>query len=291
MNFEHVETVNELQTVIRIDGLSRPTTLLHVTDSHMNATDATEGEEAWAQAYAGHHFDEIGTRSNFELALSYAEERPVDGVALTGDIVNGATAGNLAYLERRLERLRVPLLYTPGNHDWEVCGEPWGEETRRKHVGKFARIAGGDPSFGVRQVNGVLMIGVDNSTYQISPDQLQKFHVELERGLPVLLFMHIPLYVPSLLKDVLQMWGSPIMMNAEGWDDKSLARWQVEPAANATREFHRLLLDNPKGNLVGIFCGHVHFPHNDAIGRGSRQYVTKPGFQGGYRMIRLVPGK
>jgi predicted phosphodiesterase len=291
VNFEHSNTVNELQTVIKIKGLSCPTTILHITDSHINATDATEGEEAWAGAYAGHHFDEIAARSHFETALAYAKERSVDGVVLTGDIVNGATVGNLDYLGHRLGQLPMPLLYTPGNHDWEMFGEPWGEETRRKHVGKFARIAGGDPSFSVRQLNGILIIGVDNSTYQISPDQLQKFHAELERRLPVLLFMHIPLYVPSLLKDVLQMWGSPIMMNAEGWDDRSLERWRIQSATDKTREFHRLLLDNPKGNLVGVFCGHVHFPHSDAFGLGSRQYVTKPGFQGGYRMIRLVPGK
>ncbi|WP_214627442.1 metallophosphoesterase family protein [Paenibacillus agaridevorans] len=289
MKFEHLPTSNDTQTMIRISGLSQPTLLLHVTDSHMNATDSVEGYGTLSQSYVDYNFDEVETRAHFEKALAFAAERQVDGVALTGDIVNGATVGNVAYLESRLGKLQAPILYTPGNHDWEFPGEPWGEETRQAHVGKFARLAGGDPSFRVLELNGILLIGIDNSTYQITQAQLDFYQAELERGLPVLLFMHIPIYVPSLLKDVLHMWGSPILLNAEDWDAERMVQWQVKPATEATRNFHRLLLDNPLGNLVGIFCGHVHFAHADALSRGSCQYVTKPGFQGGYRVIRLVP--
>ena len=45
-------------------------------------------------------------------------------------------------------------------------------------------------------------------------------------------------------------------------------------------------------HLAGIFCGHVHFSHAGAFRENCLQYVTNPGFAGGYRIIELkrLPG-
>ncbi|MDI4643435.1 metallophosphoesterase family protein [Cohnella hashimotonis] len=289
MRYEHVRTNSDRQTIIRVAGLPAPVTLLHVTDSHMNASDLTEGTETLAESIRLYNFDALDTQTRFDKALAYADDLQADGVVLTGDIVNGATAGNLAFLEKRLSGLRAPYLYTPGNHDWEYPGRPWGEATRSEQYPKFGPFTAGDPAFRALEIGGVLLVAVDNSTYQISEAQLAAFRQALSRGLPTLLFMHIPIYVPSLLPDVVRSWGSPIMMAAQGWDAGLMKQWQVEPPGEATLAYYELLLSNPADNLIGIFCGHVHFAHEDAFGRGSRQYVTAAGFDGGYRVIRLLP--
>ncbi|MEC0204697.1 metallophosphoesterase [Paenibacillus lautus] len=79
--------------------------------------------------------------------LDYANELSADCIILTGDIVNGATVNNLDYLEERLNSLRSSYLYTPGNHDWEYPGEPWGEGTRQAQYAKFNRYAEGNPAY------------------------------------------------------------------------------------------------------------------------------------------------
>lgn len=289
LRYEHVQTNSDRQTIIRIAGLPAPVTLLHVTDSHMNASDLTEGTETLAESIRLYNFDALDTQTRFDRALAYADDLQVDGVVLTGDIVNGATAGNLAFLKKRMSGLRMPYLYTPGNHDWEYPGLPWGEETRIEQYPKFAPFTAGDPAFRTLEIGGNLLVAVDNSTYQISEAQLAAFEQALSRGLPTLLFMHIPIYVPSLLPDVVRVWGSPIMMAAQGWDTELMKQWQVEPPEKATLAFYDLLMSNPAENLIGVFCGHVHFAHEDAFGRGSRQYITAAGFDGGYRVIRLLP--
>ncbi|MFD2334093.1 metallophosphoesterase family protein [Cohnella sp. GCM10020058] len=291
MRYEHIRTNSDRQTIIRIEGLAAPVTLLHVTDSHMNASDLTDGIETLAESIRLYNFDALDTQTRFDRALAYAKDLQVDGVVLTGDIVNGATAGNLAFLEKRLSDLQAPYLYTPGNHDWEYPGLPWGEETRAEQYAKFASFTAGDPTFRAIEIGGVLLVAVDNSTYQISEAQLAAFERALSRGLPTVLFMHIPIYIPSLLPDVVRVWGSPIMMAAQGWDADLRRQWQVEPPGEATLAFYELLLNNPEENLIGIFCGHVHFAHEDAFGQGSRQYVTAAGFDGGYRVIRLLPAR
>ncbi|MDG0813801.1 metallophosphoesterase family protein [Cohnella rhizosphaerae] len=291
MKYEHVCTNSDRQTIIRVAGLPAPVTLLHLTDSHMNASDLTEGVEALAESIRLYNFDALDTQTRFDRALAYANDLQADAVVLTGDIVNGATAGNLSLLDKRLSSLRVPYLYTPGNHDWEYPGRSWGEATRAEQYPKFEPLMAGDPSFQTLEIGGIQLVAVDNSTYQISEAQLAAFEQALSRGLPTLLFMHIPIYVPSLLPDVVRVWGSPIMMAAQGWDANLMKQWQVEPAGMETLAFYELLMDNPQGNLIGVFCGHVHFAHDDAFGRGSRQYVTAAGLDGGYRVIRLLPAR
>ncbi len=289
MRIEHVLVPNQKQAIIKIEGLIRPLSLLHVTDCHMNETDLKDGEEAFAESMRLYGFDALATRNHFDDALRYANDKSFDCVALTGDVVNGATIGNLEHLEGRLERLAMPYLYTPGNHDWEYPHQSWGERTRAVQYPKFARITGGQPAYRAIALQGVNLVAIDNSTYQITEEQLAFFRERLAEGLPTLLFSHIPIYVPSLLPEVVKIWGSPIMMAAEGWDEKLRKEWMVEKTTAATRAFYELLLNNPYDNFVGVFCGHVHFGHASPFGRGSCQYVTEPGFAGGYRVIHLLP--
>jgi len=289
MRIEHVPPNSNKQALIRIEGLAEPLTLVHVTDSHMNETDKREGGAILEQSYREYAFDALETRTNFNRVLDYANELSADCMILTGDIVNGATAKNLHFLEERLTSLRSPFLYTPGNHDWEYPGEAWGEGTRQSQYAKFNRLTEGNPAYQSKTIGGVRLITIDNSTYQFSEDQLDFVKRELALGLPTLFFMHIPIYIPSLLGEVLQNFNSPIMIAGEGWDAQRMEEWKVEPASESTLTLYRLLWDNPFKNIVGVFCGHVHFAHQDPFGQGSYQYVTQAGFSGGYRVIRLLP--
>ncbi len=289
MKFEHVSAASSRQAVIAIEGMTRPVSLLHLTDCHMNETDLREGHEAFKESFRAYGFDAFGTRSRFIEALNYANDKSFDGVVLTGDIVNGSTVGNLEFLESRLNSLKMPYLYTPGNHDWEYPLRPWGEETRADQYPKFNRFTGGQPDYRAIDIQGVTLVAIDNSTYQITEAQSDFLRKQLARGIPTLLFMHIPIYLPSLLPGVMKEWGSPIMMAAQGWDDRLRREWMVEETSDTTQAFYELLMENPYDNLIGVFCGHVHFAHAGEFGRGSRQYVTDQGFAGGYRIIHLLP--
>ncbi|MFD0715834.1 metallophosphoesterase family protein [Paenibacillus sp. GCM10027626] len=291
MNFEHIFPYhNDKQTLIRVEGLQDAVTLMHITDSHMNETDIRDGAAALTESVRLYNYDAMDTRLKFEATLTYTCEINADAVVFTGDMVNGATVNNLALLERKFHALPMPWLYTLGNHDWEYPGCEWGEATRREQYPKFKPLTGGNPACEAKEVKGVLLITVDNSTYQISEEQLAFVKQELSRGLPALMFMHIPIYIPSLLPSVMRDWQSPIMLAAEGWDKEQQQRWMVESATETTKAFYRLMWDNPYGNLLGSFCGHVHNAHHDRFGDKSYQYVTQAGFAGGYRVIRLVPG-
>ena len=80
------------------------------------------------------------------------------------------------------------------------------------------------------------------------------------------------------------------MMAASGWTPDLQTEWGMRDHDPSTLVCHQLLIEETPPNLVGIFCGHVHFAHAGAFGDGRFQYVTGPGFAGASRVIRLIPG-
>lgn len=91
-----------------------------------------------------------------------------------------------------------------------------GRGTRQAQYAKFNRYTEGNPACQSKTIGGVLLITLDNSTYQFTEDQVEFVKRQLALGLPTLIFMHIPIYIPSLLGDVLLNFNSPIMIAGEG---------------------------------------------------------------------------
>ncbi len=226
----------------------------------------------------------------FEAAIQEAGRAGADAVLLTGDIVSFPSEANLAFVKQKLAQLNVPVMFTPGNHDWQFLHlEPWNEETRIRNMPLLADFMPSGSDVQVLTIGEVRLIAVDNSTYQVHEDQVIRIKQLLEDGVPTLLFMHIPVHTPRLTADVVRRWGAPIVMGGEGWTESLMGKWEVEPAGAATMEFCNLLRSDAFPNLGAVCCGHVHIPHVDELVPGRFQFVTQPGYENGYRIIRLIP--
>jgi hypothetical protein len=293
MHFEHIPGDDDVAT-IEIDGLEQDLMILHVTDSHMAEADGRDPEAGEAVARFQKLFQErtpggVPTWDLFQRALAMGAERGVDALALTGDIVHFPAHAALEIIQVGVDRLDVPTVYTPGNHDWHFPHLDWNEETRSQFYPRFDKLTEGSPAYGSKDVGGVRLITIDNSTYQVSAEQVDFLREELDCGLPCLLFIHIPIWNKSLAPAVVEKWRAPIMMAAPtGWTDETKEKWKVGEATQSTQTCHDLLTSKATSALAGIFCGHVHFAHTDEIHKGCQQYVTAPGFEGGHRWIELT---
>jgi hypothetical protein len=290
----HAETDSPDETTILIEGLQRNITLLHITDSHLLEVDARDAETIATGAKLLETFSSYSPfgwnpRLHLQQAIARANELGVDYAVLTGDMMHFPSAANLETFEHELKALAAPYLYTPGNHDWLFPHLPATEATRAEYYPRFHRFTGGNPAFQVRDIHGIRLIALDNSTYQISDPQLEALRQELADERPCLLFMHIPLYTPALAPSVWSRWNTPIMIAAPGWTPEAQAAWSVRDAEASTLGFHELLANGSAPSVAAIFCGHVHFAHAAPFSDGQAQYVTRPGFEGGYRIIRLMP--
>ena len=292
--FVHVQAENPDATTILIAGLPRPLTLLQITDSHLAEVDERDpltfaSLARPAEPSAPRWPTDWEPRRHLRAALTYANHAQVDYVVLTGDILHFPSAANLETLEQELKALAAPYLYMCGNHDWQFPHLPANERTRAEYRSCFDRFTDGTPSFQAREVGGVRLLALDNSTYQVDDAQLGFLRQQVAADLPCLLFMHIPLYTPALAPPVVDKWGAPIMLAALDWNPAAQADWQVRDPDASTLAFHRLLTEGEAPIVAAAFSGHVHFTHAAPFAKEQMQYVTRPGFDGGSRLIRLLP--
>ena len=297
MQIEHIAADNDDVATIRIEGLERDLKILQLTDSHMAVGDERDPDAAEHVARLRESFQQrtpggVSAREVFDQALKRGAQEQIDAAVLTGDITHLPTFAAIEIIQQGLKELSVPSLYTLGNHDWHLSHLESSEATRRDYYPRFHGLTGGSPSHQVLELGGVRLITLDNSTYQVNAEQLAFLRQQLAVGQPCLLFVHIPLWVESLMPAVVEMWNAPIVMApASGWTDESRVRWEkVLDPSPSTRECMELLSTGQSQNVAGIFCGHVHFSHVDEYREGRCQYVTAPGFSGGYRLIQLEVG-
>lgn len=292
---EHIDPQNVDEAIIRIKGLAGPVTLAHIADSHLTETDDRDPLAENAAKVAAGHFEAHSRpgqsmRQVLGEVLQRCKPARPDCLVLTGDMVHFPTWANIDALQADLAATGVSHLYTLGNHDWHYPRTVWNEQTRQEYYGRLSRLACGDPAQQVREIGGVLLVAIDNSNYQASEGQLRFLQQQLATGKPCLLFIHIPVYIPSLMPAVMQRWKAPIMMaSSEGWTDSMRTMFAVRATDLSTQAFHDCLTDGLADNLAGIFCGHIHIPHADAFRPGRYQYSPKAGYLGGHRIVRLVP--
>ncbi len=288
MKIYHLHPEHPTETVIQIEGMHRSVTLMHITDSHLNLADDRDPEALELIKVGKAKRPESHERFIEALARSNALE--VDATILTGDITNFPSWAAIDAIADGVETLSAPYLYTLGNHDWQFPFLQWNDATRDEYYPRFAGLIDGDPRCQVKEIGGVKLIALDNSNYQISVVQVRFLEDQLATGAPCLLFIHIPIFIRSLLFPVLERWKTPLMMAAsEGWTEETrTAKSELLPN-EMTLAFHRFLTEGASHNIAAIFCGHVHFPHTDAYRAGRFQYVTNAGFDGASRLVRLEP--
>ncbi|HUH47609.1 MAG TPA: metallophosphoesterase [Arenibacter sp.] len=280
------------------DRFKEPIKLIFIADTHLWESDSREDpyrqySGRMAKAYNQTIHFQTGSptdpKEGFESALQKAVEGKADLFALVGDIVSYPSEVAIEWVRHKLDRVKVPYLYTGGNHDWHYEGmegssaslrEKWTEE-RLKPL-----YQNENPLMTYRDIKGVRFITMDNSIYEILPEQLTMYEDYSATDRPIVLMAHIPFYAPG--RSVGYGCGHP-QWNAE--NDRSYSierrpRWPRTGHSEVTYNFHKKLFSNP--NLLGVFCGHIHKPSVDII-NGIPQVVAPPNLSGGYLDINFLP--
>ena len=211
---------------------------------------------------------------SFENLLTTAKEKKIDLIFLTGDIINYPSETAVRAVLERLETTGIPFLYTAGNHDWYYEGmegsadflrETWVEQ-RLKPLYRAA-----DPMCSATLFHGVNMVCIDDSTYRITERQLEFYRKQKSKPEPLVLLMHIPLYMPTLSFGSCghPEWGEATDRN---YIIERRERWPTEGCGKATLDFVQEVFSTP--NLIGIFTGHYHGSQVIVSGGGVQLYYA-----------------
>ena len=268
--------IKTLETRIEA-GLEAPVKILHITDVHLtyaNEKDTDEHHELMKERYMTfkrHDMDSpYTTRDYFEEAFALAE-RENALLVCTGDAIDIHTRGNVEALVEIVEGR--DLMFTPGGHEHQrVCKRtmeepyPYWETVRPRLEEELSRF---DLYFESRVINGLNVITADNGLDYFPRRTVEAFKAELERGLPMVVFFHDPIW-DSLLNKT-EPYHQNIRLGAEDYA--------------ASHEMIDLLLNHPL--VLATFGGHWHADGEREI-NGKLHYMTDGLFRGRARMIEIV---
>ena len=266
-------------------------THLHLDDARGEPYRAYSGRMAKAYNQTKHVQTGAATtpQESFERALALAKESRADLLALAGDIISFPSEAAVEWARTRLEASGVPYLYVSGNHDWHYEGLP-GSEVALREEWTVKRLRplyqGRHPLMAAVDVKGVRFVAIDDSTYEILPEQLTFFREQVASGKPLALVMHIPLYAPG--RDVGFGCGHPSWGAASDrhWEVERRPRWPEKGHTAATLAFRREVFAAP--NLLGVFAGHTHQQTLDCVS-GTPQFVVAANAAGGYLEADFLP--
>lgn len=275
-----------------LNEVSAPLKIIQIADTHLWMDDK-RGEpflqysERMAKAYnKTRHFStgEITNPSrSFEETLKLAVKKNADLLVLTGDIFSFPSEAAIEWAYEKLNDVGIPYLYIAGNHDWHYEGMEGNSQSLRETWTKKRLnmlYQDNNPLMASYKVKGINVLVIDNSTFEILPEQLEFLRDYANRETPFILMMHIPLYAP----------GRPSGCGNPGWGAKSdtgyklerRERWPEDGHSKVTLDFHDEVFSSP--NLLGVFAGHTHQQSVDLVG-GIPQFVTDANATGAFLEI------
>ena len=266
-------------------GLVQPIRILQVSDCHLSGCCEEDSEKAKAKSKkkTAEFLKETGgvtQEQRLKEALDLSAE--YDALVLTGDIADSPSRANLELLASMLEGRRY--LYTFGNHDYYTYDSDSGNaDDRERFLDDFLRFLPCDPTMDSLQVGGVNLVALDDSLAQFSALQLEFLKAEAAKGLPILLFLHLPVYSSTFVPQAYEWWdssmcvGTPVGVLA--------AHGETDPKIRAEAET-LLMLDYIREEplIKAILASHLHFS-DEANVLGKPQFVNKPCYLGSAREI------
>jgi predicted phosphodiesterase len=275
-------------------SINSPFSLTLIADTHLFRDDQrgaafTQYSQRMAKAYNKTKHFQTGQDTDPETAfietLNIAAANKSSLVALVGDIFSFPSEAAVEWVQEKMESSGLKYVYTAGNHDWHYEGmEGTSEQLRDTWIkNRLSPLYNGnDPMMQKIELNGVNLLILDNSTYQITKSQLDFFRRCLSDNKPTVLMVHIPLYAPG--RPVGFGCGHPDWgaQTDRGFKLERRPQWPETGHTKTTLEFYEKVLHAE--NLLGVLAGHIHNQSVDVI-NGIPQVVSEANAEGGYLQV------
>ena len=247
-----------LKTTLNI-GIDKPFSFLHMTDTHFTETDNSDSPVR--VEFAAERRVQIfpKARENALFAEQYVLESKLP-LFHTGDIIDFFTPANFRFAKNFAEKTNLTLI--AGNHEIHTCpNNVFCEDDftidlahREERLDYAQGWFSNDIRYFCREINGVYLVGINNSDYQISDSNFSRLKELSELGKPIILFMHIPLYSTEIYKQA----NNAMLSIPDEIVDKFSEFQQFEQRANATTKKTVEFIKNTS-IFKFVVCGHLHF--------------------------------
>ena len=256
----------------------RPFELVHATDTHFSYGDARDGERKIRHAEG--RAEVFGAQQ--ELWATYAEATArarKAPIVHTGDLIDFVSLANLERAQRFFAENNVALV-TAGNHEFAIYvgdGEKEDAAYRARSLALVQSYYPNDLRFCAREMGGVNLVGIDDGYYRFEPWQLERLKAETAKGLPILLFLHNPLYAPEFHRELMRTRECSFLTGVPDELTKAYpaSRLEQQKADEATLQTVEYIRSCPQ--IRAIFAGHLHLDAEVMLTDTLPQYVTDMG--------------
>lgn len=259
-------------------GLEKPFSVLHISDTHL--TECNPGEPSELMEFAERRRRTFGGRQEEALRDSLAwAKKNVDYVVHTGDLIDFITDANLALVRKYYGEAAGAMIGSTGNHEYQrrLKGEKL-ESTAAYNELSRARLETAYPydvKFKSTVLNGINFITIEQVYGVVLPEQVERFHAEAKKGLPIVLCMHAPFMTEAIWRLNARFWSMPNRKyRGEVPNPKSDYRRQLDDPV--TCKFLEYLRGEPL--LKAILAGHLHIAVQDRFSPTAMQYVVGGNF-------------
>ena len=278
------EWTNEAAT-IRVEGLTKPVRICHLTDPHTVQCDDRDGD--YVESTREVCENSAYRNDTFTRMMAATDLLGLDLIALTGDLTNFPSHATVDFIGDLVDRAQTPCLFTGGNHDSTFPGQPCTTENRSRWWPRWDSVFPDSRAFSRHELGELQLLLVDNANYQVDEEQLAFLAEHLRRDQPTVLLSHIPISLPTLRPSVVANLERPLLVADPDWSQEDRASVGNIPDTEATLEFVRIVTESK--HLAASLCGHVHLPHEDALNCRAVQYVGGPVFDGYSRVFEFQP--
>ena len=274
-----------LKNTLRI-GLEKPVKLLHVTDTHIALADERDDERKHALAK---RLRNPNKEKYLAEHIAYAEEN-CGLLVHTGDLMDFVSHANVDKAREILKNEHI--FFIAGNHDYsQYVGEAWEDSAYRMNSYMQMGYGLGVPMFfNARTVGGVNVVGIDNSYYHFADWQIWRLKREVEKGLPVILAFHDPLFEQSLYDYHFEHVPEDCTYLV-GCDEEHLLRYSEFRAVQQRPDAPTLrMIDYIKSEpaIKAILTGHLHFSYESMLTPTLPQFVTGGAYDGIARELTIL---
>ena len=281
---ESATSLDITEKKITVPSLTKEYTFLYFSDTHMIYLDGTESEQITENALPRMQLfvdsDGIASADRFPKWIEYANEKTVDMVLFGGDMIDFPSDTNLNLLRENISNLKMPYVYTLGNHDWTYPWDYMTAEGRETYRPLFNDYTQNNPSASITEYEELVILSVDNSSNQIDPAALAIVDEALALQKPVIVIAHVPFSTESVLEKAKDVWNSPVSI---GMADKG----GIFPDANTLAFQEKILTEN-----TPVFCilsGHVHFADESKLNDNVTQIIAGAGYNKEGVLLRICP--
>ena len=265
-------------------GAEKPFSVFHMSDNHICLADERDGErktELCRNRINAFNGGRPERQDGIHSAMFEYVRRSGLPLVHTGDLIDFVSKKNLEYAEKCFEG--IESVVCAGNHEFSLyVGEAWEDESyKAQSLADVEKVFPDGIEFGVKYVENVKFITIDDGYYYILPKHLEAFKAEISDGKPFVLCLHNPLYSEDLYKKVMNgkpLTEPPYLTGCPGHLLKELSdhRFRQQRADETTLEFLRLC--NECGNLKAVLTGHLHEGHASRLDSGVPQLVAAGAF-------------